>query len=119
MAALPETSELIEAVRLFLAEAETQLDGRAAFHAKVAGNALAIVERELAQKPAEAERSILATLLGHDGPPAALRAEVCAALRSGTMDAGTPGLVDSLLAAAAAQLAVDNPKYATLARLGD
>ena len=47
MSGTPSVSQLVDAVRLFLAEAETALSGRLAFHAKVAGNALAIVQREL------------------------------------------------------------------------
>ena len=37
----PTATQLIEAVQLFLKEAEGELKGRLAFHAKVAGNALA------------------------------------------------------------------------------
>ena len=116
MSGTPSVSQLVDAVRLFLAEAETELSGRLAFHAKVAGNALAIVTRELAASPEPAERAALTALTGQDGPTADLRHELCERLRDGRANAQTPGLVDSLYAAAVAQVAVDNPRYATFKR---
>lgn len=117
MTGTPSASELIEAVRLFLAEIEPTLAGRQAFHAKVAGNALALVVRELAAPAAPAERAALQALTGLDGPTVALRAELCARLRDGRASVETPGLVDALLTATTAQMAVDNPRYATFKRL--
>ena len=117
MSGSPSAAALIEAVQLYLREIEPELDGRAAFHAKVAGNALAIVVRELQQSPEVAARAALAAFIGHDGDAPALRAEVCAGLRDTKFTAATAGLIDALLVAAAAQLAVDNPRYSTLARL--
>ena len=116
MSGTPSAAQLVDAVRLFLAEAETQLSGRLAFHAKVAGNALAIVVRELAASPEPAERAALTALTGHDGATADLRHELCERLRDGRASAETPGLVDALFAAAVAQVAVDNPRYATFKR---
>ena len=52
----PTASELLAAVQLFLKEAEGELRGRLAFHAKVAGNALGIVIRELEGRPDEVEK---------------------------------------------------------------
>ena len=118
MSGTPSASQLIEAVRLFLAEIEPQLEGRLAFHAKVAGNALALVVRELATPSEPAERAALTALTGIDAPTAELRAELCARLRDGRASVATPGLVDALLMAATAQMAVDNPRYATFKRLG-
>lgn len=105
MSGTPDATQLIESVRLFLAEAEAELSGRLAFHAKVAGNVLAIVTRELAAFPDAA------------GATGALRDALCAQLRDGRADVETPGLVDALLAAAVAQVAVDNPRYATFKRV--
>ncbi len=118
MAEQIEATTLIEAVQLFLAELEPELKGRRAFHAKVAQNALAIVARELAQAPQAKELALLAGVMGRDAPLDDLRAELCGQLRAGHMGAGTPGLVDALLAVAQAKCAVDNPRYATLRRLG-
>lgn len=117
MAGHPSAADLIESVRGFLAEAEPSLSGRQAFHAKVAGNVLALVARELRQQPEVVERAALARVLGHDAPIDSLRAEAAAALRAGRLDADTPGLVDSLIEATRAKLAVDNPKFSTLRRL--
>lgn len=118
MAEQIEAITLIEAVILFLAELEPELKGRRAFHAKVAQNALAIVARELAQDPQAREQALLAGIVGRDDPLDRLRAELCAQLRAGTMGQGTPGLVDALLDVAITKCAVDNPRYATLKRLG-
>lgn len=117
MAGHPDAAELIDAVRGFLASIESRLSGREAFHAKVAGNVLAIVERELRQQPERIERAALGELLGHDGDVASLRSELCAGLREGQFDSETPGLVDALMAATLAKLAVDNPRFSTFRRL--
>ncbi len=113
--AVPSASVLIEAVAAFLSEIETELTGRAAFHAKVAGNVLAVVVRELDQQPERAEAAAFARLLG----PGATAADVCERLRDGRLTVATPGLLDALLAATTARLAVDNPRYSTLRRLRD
>ena len=101
MAGLPSAGELIAAVRVFLED--LPLTGRDLFQARVAANALAIVERELA-----------APL-----PPVFELSDVvlCERFRAGTLDAATAGLLDALIAATCARLAVDSPRYATLARL--
>lgn len=117
MAEQIEAATLIDAVQLFLAELEPELTGRRAFHAKVAGNALAIVARELALAPRVREQALLAEALGHDAPLDELRAELCSQLRAGTVGEATPGLVDALLGVALAKCAVDNPRYATFKRL--
>ena len=117
MAEQIEAVTLIEAVAGFLAELEPELSGRRAFHAKVAQNALAIVARELAQRPQVKEQALLAGVLGHGGDLDALRAELCDQLRAGTMGEGTPGLVDALLQVTLAKCGVDNPRYATFKRL--
>lgn len=108
---------LIEAVAAFLRSVEGDLVGQKAFHAKVAANALAIVARELAQRPIEAEGEALGAFLGHEAPVAALRAEICGRLRVGQLTPETPGLLDALMAATRARVAVDSPRYSTLARL--
>lgn len=104
MAGHPDAAALVAAVREFLGG--LKLDARDAFHAKVAGNALAIVERELAQDPDAGEVAALGMS----------RAEACERLRAGTLDVATPGLLDALVAANLARLAVDNPRYSTFLR---
>lgn len=107
----PSAGELIEGVRRFLLEtAGPALSGQAAFHARVAANALAIVAREIATRgdadASEAER--LATLLH----PGATAADLAEAIRDGRLGLETPGLLSHLRATALDQLAVDQPGYA-------
>jgi hypothetical protein len=117
MAEQIEAATLITAVGDFLRSIESELSGRSAFHAKVAGNALAIVARELAQAPRDAERVALAGFLGHDAGLDALRAELCGRLRTGQLTPETPGLLEALTVAIIAKASIDNPRYSTLARL--
>ena len=117
MSGHPSAADLIDSVRGFLAEFESELSGRQAFHARVAGNVLALVERELRQRPEAVEAEALSGLLGRTAPLAELRADVCAALRDRSLDERTPGLLEALLAATVAKLAVDNPKFSTYRRL--
>ena len=112
-----EAAALIEAVATFLKSIEGELSGQKAFHAKVAGNALAIVARELAQKPQATEAAALGAFLGHDAGLDALRAEACGRLRRGQLTPETPGLAEALTNAVMAKVAVDNPKYSTLERM--
>lgn len=110
----PAIRELVAIVREFLErQAMPALEGRVAFHARVAANALGIVERELEQGAAadEAERERLRGLLGTDGPLDALNRELCRRLRSGDLTPETQGLVDHLRATTLAKLAVDQPRY--------
>jgi hypothetical protein len=117
MAEQIEAVMLVEAVADFLRGIEGDLAGQKAFHAKVAANALAIVARELALRPAVAEQAALAAFIGHQGSVTALRAELCGRLRAGQVTPETPGLLEALTVAAMAKVAVDNPRYATLARM--
>lgn len=117
MSGHPSAADLIDSVRGFLADLEPELSGRQAFHAKVAGNVLALVERELRQRPETVEIDALSALLGEAAPLADLRAGASAALRDGRLDERTPGLIDALTAATLSRLAVDNPKFSTYRRL--
>ncbi len=114
----PSAKELIEAVKAFIDKtAAPQLAGHAAFHARVASNALATVLRELEIRPAaEAEeKARLEALLGTTGDSAnALNAQLCEAIRSGKMDLSTAGLLPHLKSTTIAQLSVDQPGYSGL-----
>lgn len=105
----PTAVQLLEAIQLFLKEAEGALTGRLAFHAKVAGNALAIVARELDQDPDAAEAEALAPFGGASA--------LCEALRDGGLSPDDPTVLRAIRQAALARLATDNPRYATYARL--
>jgi len=117
MAEQVEAATLVEAVADFLRSIEGDLAGQKAFHAKVAANALAIVARELAQVPTRAEETALGEFLGHVAPAARLRSEICGRLRAGQLTPETPGLLEALTAATLARVAVDSPRYSTLARM--
>lgn len=109
----PTAGELVAAVSALLERLTPSLPPREAFMARVAQNALGIVGRELAEGP-EAETAAaqrLAALLGHDGPLEALTSELCGALRTGQLEAGSPGLLAALKANTLAQLAIDQPDY--------
>ena len=110
----PSAAQLVAAVRDFLERvAQPELSGHSAFHARVAANALAIVERELAlgaQQDA-AERERLRALLGGDGPLEAQNRALCREIRAGRIALDTPGLLEHLRATTLAKLAVDQPGY--------
>lgn len=116
MRSMIEAADLVDAAESFLRSLEPELDGRQAFHARVAANALAVVARELRQRPAEAELNALAVLLAGT-PRGDLLAATCTKIRTGDWTADTPGLLDAIEAGIAARLAADNPKFPTLARL--
>lgn len=105
----PTAPELLAAVQHFLKEAEAALEGRLAFHAKVAGNALGIVIRELEGDPDAVEQRALEPFGG--------AAAVCRALRDGSLSPDDKALQKAIRAAVLARLAADNPRYATFARL--
>lgn len=114
----PSARELIEAVKAFIDRtAAPQLTGHAAFHARVASNALATVLRELEIRPAAEAGEIarLQALLGTTGDNAsALNTQLCDAIRSGRMDLSTAGLLAHLKSTTIAQLSVDQPGYSGL-----
>jgi hypothetical protein len=114
----PSAKELIEAVKAFIDKtAAPQLTGHAAFHARVASNALATVLRELEIRPAAeaAEKERLEALLATtEGTIAELNQTLCDAIRNGEMDLSTQGLLPHLKSTTIAQLSVDQPGYSGL-----
>ena len=117
MAEQVEAQALVEAVAQFIVQIEGRLSGREAFHAKVAANALGIVARELAQQPRAVEAAALAGFLGHEATLDAARAELCGRLRMGQLTPEIPGLLEALMTATLAKVAVDNPRYSTFRRM--
>ncbi|MCA9774053.1 MAG: hypothetical protein KC466_16655 [Myxococcales bacterium] len=115
----PTAAELVAAVREFLdTRAVPRLDGRDAFHARVAANVLAIVERELLQGPAldDAERRGLVRILGdhaHEGDLGLLNQELCRLIRSGALDERMDEVVAHVRERTLDKLAISNPKYPT------
>jgi hypothetical protein len=117
MAEQVDAATLVTAAVDFLRSIEADLGGQKGFHAKVAANALAIVARELAQRPDMVEAAALGEFLGHDAQLPSLRNEICGRLRMGQLTPETPGLLEALTTATLAKVAVDNPRYSTLARM--
>jgi hypothetical protein len=117
---LPAPDDLLAAVAAYLREhAAPQLHGQAAFHARVAANALDIVRRQLAQAPAaEADEQVrLRALLQTDGSLADLNALLCRRIADGTLGTATPGLLPHLWRTTLDKLAVDQPGYDSYARV--
>jgi hypothetical protein len=114
--AVPTPEQLVLAVKQFLeTDVIPVLENRTAFHARVAANVLAIVARDLSQTPEKTEADALSRLL--PGPSEIPAQDVCDALRNGTLTENSENLLDILLKASMARVAVDNPKYSTLQRL--
>ena len=101
-------AELLEAVREFLeGDVMAATEGRVRFHARVAANAVAIVERELALGPAHA--AALSERLASLGVGSV--AELAAAIRSGAMDDRYDEVAAVVRATVRDELLVANPKY--------
>ncbi|MFP6749327.1 MAG: DUF6285 domain-containing protein [Alphaproteobacteria bacterium] len=112
----PNAAELVEAVREFLTDhVAPNVEGQLAFHTRVAVNALAIVERTLAQGGAmdAAELARLKDLLQREGDLAELNAELSRAIRAGEMDGRKDALLAHLRQTAADKIALANPRYLT------
>jgi hypothetical protein len=104
----PTAAELVEAVREFLEQdVRDATEGRVRFHARVAANVLAMVERELAggEEQRSAHRERLAALGMADD------AELAAAIRSGVIDLDSAPLAEALWQATRAKVRVANPDY--------
>ena len=105
---VPTAEQLLEAVREWLErDVMPAVDGRLRFHARVAVNVLAIVERELALGPAQAEahRARLSALGVAD------EAELAARIRAGDLDDRLDEVKDLVWATVRDKLAVANPRY--------
>ena len=121
----PSAKTIVVAVREFLEQdAMPKLEGRSAFHARVAANALAIVERQLEQGPEQeaAEARRLAALLGGEGTLEEQNRELCRRIRAGAIGLESEALVEHLRETTLAKLAADQPRYSgyqrALARAG-
>ena len=105
----PTAAELVEAVREWIErDVLTSTEGRLRFHARVAVNVLATVERELAvgEEQEVAHRERLASLgLADD-------VELARAIRNGDLDDRFDEVRAVLRADVDDRLAVANPKYA-------
>ena len=104
----PSAIELLESVREWIdREVIASTDGRLRFHARVASNVLAMVEREIELGPAQAAAH--ARRLAELG--VADDAELAVAIRERRFDDRAEGLRAVLAEAVADKLAVANPTY--------
>ena len=104
----PTAAELIDAVRSHLTEqVAPMLDGSAAFQLKVAGNALAIVERELRLGPDTAARAA-AHLTDIDVSD---ERALAAAIRNGSIDSSVHPVGDALRSLVVDRLRIANPRW--------
>jgi hypothetical protein len=117
----PTAAELVDAVTEFLErELQPSLDGRLAFHTRVAVNALKITSRELARGPEldAARRAGLPALLGvaaDSATPREMEVELARQVRAGTLDDRRPDLIDYLRATLRIQLDIVHPGYERVA----
>ncbi len=112
----PTATELLEAVREFLERdvvGSDQRSARVGFHARVAANVLAMVERELTVGPnlEAADRDRLRELLGRDGSLAELHTDLARDIRAGTLDGRRDEVVNVVRESVRAKLLVTNPRY--------
>ena len=110
----PTASELLAAVRQHLTEnLAPSLEGQPAFHLRVATNALAIVERTIADGEGmdRAELEGLRGLLGEDGDLVALNHALVARLKAGELDGRREEVLAHLRRTAMDKLALANPRY--------
>jgi len=116
----PTAAELAQAVAEYLNnDAIPALDGRPAFHAKVAANMLGVIERQELLSPAvdAAQTRRLQTLLGQQGSATELNNTLCQHIRDAKLGLDTPALLDHLWSSTSERLAIDQPQYATYQRL--
>jgi hypothetical protein len=120
----PTAAELVTAVADFLEKkAAPELLGHTAFHLKVAINALRIVERELKDGDdfTRDERERLVALLDGDATELAsaslaeLNRALCERIDDGRLAVDDGALRNHLMRSALARMAIDSPKYPSLA----
>ncbi len=110
----PIAKDLLAAVRRFVQDdAAPQLEGYAAFHARVAANVLDIIAREIELAPAfeKAETARLESLLGESGTLNALNQILCDRIATGEINLTTKGLKTHLIKVTMGKLAIDQPNY--------
>ena len=110
----PSAEKLLAAARAFLNEtAMPQLSGQAAFHARVAGNGLDILAREVGLAPGfnKAEQARLESLLGEGGDLTTLNRKLCEKIATGEMDLSNDTLKIHIIKVTMGKLAIDQPRY--------
>jgi hypothetical protein len=112
----PKAATLLEAAVKYLeTELMPTLDGYHRFQTRVTVNVLNTVRRELELRglQAEAERSRLVAMLGHDGDVETLSVELAEKIRAGAIAIDDPALRAHVRQSLADALAINNPKWMT------
>lgn len=112
----PNPIEILEVVAAMIRDQLVpQLPPDAVFHARVAANAIDLVRRQLESGEAleQASHERLQSLLGREGKAADLEQELSQRIRSGSLTADSPGLIEHLMAVTMAKMSVDQPSYAS------
>ncbi|MDO7836425.1 DUF6285 domain-containing protein [Sphingobium sp. HBC34] len=116
----PNPLEILRAVATLLREElMPQLVGASAFNARVAANALDLVQRELAlpATAAQEENGALSSLLGMDGDTQGLTTELARRIADRSIDPADPAVERLLWSITEAKLNVDQPAYGGLKRV--
>ena len=111
---MPRLDELLTSVRDFLhADVMNETSGRINFLARVAGNSLDVVQRELTIGPQlrRQEHRRLEALLQQEGTVDELRWQLVNTLRDGSMDIARVDLHEYLRETVVNQVGIDQPKY--------
>ena len=113
---IPKAAVLLEAAVKYLeTELMPTLAGYHRFQTRVTVNVLNTVRRELELRgaQAEAERSRLVAMLGHDGDVETLSIELAERIRAGAISIDDPALRAHVRQSLADALAINNPKWLT------
>lgn len=103
----PTAAELVAAVAMFLeTDVRAACDGQVGFHARVAANALRIVERELLCAAPSSVHDALTELGVAD------EAELTESIRAGDLDGRADDVMACLRLLVAHRLSIDHPGYA-------
>jgi hypothetical protein len=103
----PTAAELVAAVAEFLdGDVRAACDGQVAFHARVAANALRIVERELLDRSADAAMRAMVTLGAAD------EQALVELIRAGALDGRDDDVLECLRVLVAHRVGIDHPGYA-------
>jgi aminoglycoside phosphotransferase (APT) family kinase protein len=112
---MPRLEELLGSVRNFLhADVMDATEGRTNFLARVAGNSLDIVLREIAIGPelwARSTAQLQSVLDDNQGDLTELRWDLVRRLRDGSIELDHPGLEEHLRETVVNQVAIDQPRY--------
>jgi hypothetical protein len=113
---IPKAAVLLEAAVKYLeAELMPTLTGYHRFQTRVTVNVLNTVRRELELRgaQADAERSRLVAMLGHDGEVESLSVELAERIAAGAIAIDDPALRAHVRQSLADALAINNPKWLT------